>query len=147
MSAVLYRHRNETGTLLYVGVSLRSMSRLMQHSKDARWFDKISRVDLQHFADMKSAREAERIAILVERPRYNQQGVANDRQARELLPVRRAIDAAGSISALATALGITKQAVSSWTRVPTGRAHKVARITGVPLSVLRPDLFGAAHKE
>jgi hypothetical protein len=58
--------------------------------------------------------------------------------------LEEAIAAAGSISALARALKINRQAVQSWERVPDERVEDVARITGVPKHRLRPDLFHAA---
>jgi DNA-binding transcriptional regulator YdaS (Cro superfamily) len=43
--------------------------------------------------------------------------------------------------ALADGLNITRAAVSQWTRVPAEQVLKVERITGVPRTVLRPDLY------
>ncbi len=55
----------------------------------------------------------------------------------------RAIAEAGSITTLATDLGISPQAVSVWRRVPAERAREVERITGIPRHELRPDLWDA----
>lgn len=55
----------------------------------------------------------------------------------------KAIQASGSsVSKLAERLGLTVQAVSQWTRIPTDRCLDVERVTGIPRSELRPDLFG-----
>jgi DNA-binding transcriptional regulator YdaS (Cro superfamily) len=56
-----------------------------------------------------------------------------------------AIDAAGSPTALARLLGITKQAVFSWERVPYERARAVQDATGIPLHDLRPDIWPAPN--
>jgi len=58
-------------------------------------------------------------------------------------PLSRAIQAAGSVAALACALRIKPQAVSAWDRVPAERARDVEAITGVPRHELRPDLWDA----
>lgn len=42
---------------------------------------------------------------------------------------------------LAEGLGITVQSINHWTRVPRERVMMVHMLTGVPLSVLAPDLF------
>lgn len=55
--------------------------------------------------------------------------------------LQRAIDKAGGRNALAGALGISGPAISQWDRVPAERVIEVARITGVPRSQLRPDLY------
>lgn len=45
-------------------------------------------------------------------------------------------------SQLAEALGVTRQAVSSWSRVPAKHCRKVEELTGVSCNRLRPDIFG-----
>lgn len=56
----------------------------------------------------------------------------------------RAIELAGGTIALGKALGISRQAVEQWTRVPPERVLEVERITGVSRYDLRPDIYGAA---
>lgn len=60
----------------------------------------------------------------------------------------RAIEAAGGVSALATALGIAPPAVSQWKRCPPLRVIEVEALTGgaVTRSELRPDLYPAEKK-
>lgn len=48
---------------------------------------------------------------------------------------------AGTISALAGHLGITRGAICQWSRVPSDRLVEVARVTRVSRKVLRPDLY------
>lgn len=52
-----------------------------------------------------------------------------------------AIERAGSIAALARALGINRQAVSSWDQIPLERVPAVESATGVPRQQLRPDFW------
>jgi DNA-binding transcriptional regulator YdaS (Cro superfamily) len=52
---------------------------------------------------------------------------------------------AGGQARLAKLLGVTRQAVCQWKRVPADRVREIERLTGVPREVLRPDLFGAAQ--
>jgi DNA-binding transcriptional regulator YdaS (Cro superfamily) len=55
--------------------------------------------------------------------------------------VRRAVDAAGGATALAAALGIKPPSIYSWRRVPAERVIEVERVTGIPRTVLRPDIY------
>lgn len=52
-----------------------------------------------------------------------------------------------SLAELAAALGTSKAELSRWEtgkrKVPAHRAVKVAEITGVPVHLLRPDVFPA----
>lgn len=51
------------------------------------------------------------------------------------LGIEQAIEKVGNQTVLATKLGVTQQAVSSWRRrgwVPTMRADEVSQISGVP---------------
>jgi DNA-binding transcriptional regulator YdaS (Cro superfamily) len=69
-----------------------------------------------------------------------------DMRRRTELAVTRAIDHSGGAPALALALTllgspISSQAIYQWKRVPIERARFVAKITGIPVSVLRPDVW------
>jgi DNA-binding transcriptional regulator YdaS (Cro superfamily) len=55
--------------------------------------------------------------------------------------LRRAIEAAGGVRALARALGIAHESLIQWKRVPADRILKVEAVTGVPRETLRPDLY------
>jgi hypothetical protein len=52
-----------------------------------------------------------------------------------------AIEAAGSVPNLAIKLGINRQAIYGWTRIPAERVPQIAKITGLPPRLLRPDLY------
>jgi DNA-binding transcriptional regulator YdaS (Cro superfamily) len=47
----------------------------------------------------------------------------------------------GSKSDLADALGITRQALSQWRRVPHERVLEIEKLLGVSRSVMRPDIY------
>lgn len=49
---------------------------------------------------------------------------------------------AGTASALAEHLGLSRGAISLWKKIPAERVRAVERITGVPRAELRPDLYG-----
>lgn len=62
----------------------------------------------------------------------------------EKTAIRKAVEAAGSQSALARALAITPQAVQKWEetgRVPAERVLRIESVTGVSRHDLRPDIY------
>lgn len=67
----VYRHYDEDGLLLYVGVSNDVGRRLEQHSKTAPWARRVSRTTIVSFPDRESALAGEREAIETEKPTYN----------------------------------------------------------------------------
>ncbi len=50
----------------------------------------------------------------------------------------------GGVAKLAEMLGLSRQAVYKWKRVPAERAPQIERLTGVPRAELRPDLYEVA---
>jgi predicted GIY-YIG superfamily endonuclease len=67
----LYRHFNEKGDLLYVGVSLSVTYRLSQHKQSSEWFKEIARVEIEKFQTREEALDGERRAISEEKPKHN----------------------------------------------------------------------------
>jgi len=67
----LYRHFDEWGNLLYVGVSLSTIQRLSQHKHQSHWFNSIHTITIQQFSSREEVLEAERIAIQKEEPQHN----------------------------------------------------------------------------
>ena len=55
--------------------------------------------------------------------------------------LKKAVEAMGSMVALASALGRHRQAVYRWPRVPAERVIEIEHLTGVPREELRPDLY------
>lgn len=68
----LYRHWNAFGRLLYVGISLNAVARLVGHRQTAPWFGEIVEVTVDHYPSREEARAAEVRAIKTEKPAYNQ---------------------------------------------------------------------------
>lgn len=54
--------------------------------------------------------------------------------------LEKAIARAGGVLAVAEAVGVTKQAVSFWSRVPKKHLLTVSALSGMPPHVLRPDI-------
>jgi DNA-binding transcriptional regulator YdaS (Cro superfamily) len=51
-----------------------------------------------------------------------------------------------SMARLAREIGVTRGAVAQWKRVPAERLGDVNRVTGIPIELLRPDLFAASNR-
>jgi predicted GIY-YIG superfamily endonuclease len=71
LSQNLYRHFDESGNLLYVGISLNAINRLAQHRDHAHWFNNIKRVEIETYGTRQEAIEAEKHAIINENPLHN----------------------------------------------------------------------------
>lgn len=67
----LYRHFDEEGRLLYVGISLCSISRQAQHRALSPWFYEVRCIKIEAFKSRAEAAAAEAIAILEEKPLHN----------------------------------------------------------------------------
>lgn len=67
----LYRHWDDSGNLLYVGISIHPFIRLDQHRVSSHWFSSVVRVDIERFSCRDEAQKAERIAIASENPLHN----------------------------------------------------------------------------
>ena len=67
----LYRYFDAEGRLLYVGVTTGHLGRTLQHSLAALWWTDAASCTLEHFTDEAAMREAERVAIIAERPIHN----------------------------------------------------------------------------
>lgn len=67
----LYRHFDRDSRLLYVGISLSAVERLREHRVHAAWFDRIVRIEIEWFQSRGAALNAERRAIMRERPECN----------------------------------------------------------------------------
>lgn len=58
--------------------------------------------------------------------------------------IKDAVKKAGGRGAVARSLNVTPEAVRQWevVKLPAERAVDLARLSGVPRSLLRPDLWG-----
>jgi hypothetical protein len=55
--------------------------------------------------------------------------------------IREAAGKVGGVPKLARKLGLSRQAIYQWTEVPVERATDLERVTGIPRSRFRPDVF------
>lgn len=67
----LYRHFDSDNNLLYVGISLNAVNRLVKHRSTAHWFSDIAKITVEKYPDRFSVIRAEREAIQKENPKYN----------------------------------------------------------------------------
>ncbi|WP_460057134.1 GIY-YIG nuclease family protein [Pseudomonas sp. S2_D06] len=67
----LYRHFDASKRLLYVGISLCTISRLSQHRRSSRWANDIVYIEVERFPTKELAVEAEKQAIILENPIWN----------------------------------------------------------------------------
>ena len=81
----LYRHYDFDGRLLYVGVSNNVIARWTRHKRQAPWIDLVANIRIDHYATREEAEDAEAVAILAEKPRFN----GNVRINRQELRVAR----------------------------------------------------------
>ncbi len=71
----LYRCFDAEWKLLYVGISLSAIGRLVEHRRQAKWFDRrIRHIEVEWFPTRVAALIAERTAIQTEAPEYNKAG-------------------------------------------------------------------------
>lgn len=63
------------------------------------------------------------------------------RMVNRPFPIQAALKAAGGITSLAKAVGVSPSAVAQWDIVPPLRVLQVESVTGVPRWVLRPDIY------
>lgn len=67
----LYRYYDSTGSLLYIGISCKPGKRMHQHYKSQPWSGLIAKTEFEHFEDRVAALNAEKSAIITEKPLHN----------------------------------------------------------------------------
>lgn len=67
----LYRFYGAGGTLLYIGITNHLPRRLGQHHDEKAWWHGVSEVKVEHYPSREAVLEAERRAIIAEKPLYN----------------------------------------------------------------------------
>lgn len=103
----LYRHFDENGRLLYVGISFHAILRTMAH-RQSHWFDQVKWIEVERHTNRRAALKAEQIAIGRERPLHNR-----DREEWQIVADGKTI-----------AAGMRRGAAKG--RVPTGRPYTVS---------------------
>ena len=68
---VLYRAFNGQGQLLYIGITLNPAMRFSQHGYGQPWWTDVAEIEMQQFPSREAVMEAERSAILDEKPMHN----------------------------------------------------------------------------
>lgn len=70
-SQLVYFLRDESGVLLYVGITGRGPVRLVEHYRTKDWFTRVARVDFERYDTRPEAERREVQAIKTLGPRYN----------------------------------------------------------------------------
>ena len=118
MSTSLYRAFDADGVLLYVGISSSALRRLGQHAGGpAAWWDRATRVEIEHFPTRTEASDAEQRAIADEAPLFNRT-TPGRRERTEFTATRRDIVLARvnrgwSRKQLAVAAGVSRGSVEA----------------------------------
>ena len=71
MTCQLYRHYDEHGQLLYVGISFSAIARAAAHRDESDWFWRSRTMTIENYPSRDKARAAEVAAIKRERPIFN----------------------------------------------------------------------------
>jgi predicted GIY-YIG superfamily endonuclease len=67
----LYRFYDSGDSLLYIGITIDPSRRFVEHKQTKPWWANIARITLEHYDDHATLVAAERIAIAIQKPRYN----------------------------------------------------------------------------
>jgi len=92
----LYRHFDENGTLLYVGIARDPDHRAALHAHTARWYQYSTRCEVEWHETRDEALRAERVAIADEGPLFNISGSCVDPEDAEDYLLFRELAAAAS---------------------------------------------------
>lgn len=80
---LLYRFRDASAELLYVGVTWNPKERWKRHRKTKDWWFDVALADVECHASEALAHAAEYLAITTEFPRFNRHGVRRVREVSE----------------------------------------------------------------
>lgn len=69
----LYRFYDGRDQLLYIGISSNFQARFSQHAKNSEWHALTTRATITHYEDRDAVVEAEKAAIIAEKPIFNKQ--------------------------------------------------------------------------
>jgi predicted GIY-YIG superfamily endonuclease len=92
----LYRYYDIDGNLLYVGVSVNSVQRMINHRSEAHWFSEVARIEIENHEDRQMALRAETLLVTYLKPKYNilKQGCARVQDERDIVMNMLALDSA-----------------------------------------------------
>lgn len=82
MKTWVYKHFDEAGVLLYVGISDYAFQRCMNHQVGSHWFDEVRRIDVLPFPSREEAMNEEGRLILALRPKHNHIAVVDGKLTR-----------------------------------------------------------------
>ena len=80
----LYRHYDDEGLLLYVGISVDPAVRMKQHESSSPWWRFVAESDIDWYLTETDAAQAERRAIIDEAPIFNKAGATPERDPRAI---------------------------------------------------------------
>ncbi|WP_454813816.1 Cro/CI family transcriptional regulator [Labrys neptuniae] len=60
--------------------------------------------------------------------------------------VAAAVSACGTTAELARRIGVTRQAIRQWKKIPIDKVVSVEGATGIPREILRPDIFRGGER-
>lgn len=80
----LYRHYDDRGVLLYVGIATNPVSRTDSHRRSSRWASLSVRLDIEWFDTRREALGAESVAIKSEGPVFNIQGSSRENREKAI---------------------------------------------------------------
>lgn len=63
------------------------------------------------------------------------------------LAIKQAVGKLGSQTLVARRIGVTRQAMAQWSRVPAEHVLMMEKISGVSRYELRPDVYGSPPKQ
>jgi predicted GIY-YIG superfamily endonuclease len=143
----LYRHFDENDRLLYVGISVDALSRLIQHKRSA-WWGEVATITIQRFATRDEALKAEAEAIRCERPKHNKAlapykeapRIVHEHQDESVgITVDDLVAYFGSQAKAAEAVGLKQPSVAEWKEcgVPIPRQCQYELLTGGALKAFR----------
>lgn len=125
MKTALYRHYDVNGDLLYVGISLDAMRRLMQHRYKSDWYEEICSIDLEWHATREHALEAERQAIEIEDPLFNVQGSTSRNRGRSRYGYVVLEEPSGKFDGLYSSHYRAQEAVEFWNENRPDYEHRI----------------------
>lgn len=67
----VYRHFDVLGVLLYVGMTRCPVKRRSEHRRKSQWWPRVDRIDMRRQRNRHAAQQAERVAVIREKPLFN----------------------------------------------------------------------------